>query len=205
MSNWPAANTTPTPPPRPTLPPQAVIGFGLVFGVGMVVLALLWALLAGESVRGVWYPRGEWAHEVLLGLGIGVGGAVVARTLALGIPALRALDHMLVRALDMRKLRYHHAVLIGLVAGIPEEILFRGAIQPTTGLLLCALIFGALHWVSRVYFLYATVAGLALGLLATWRGDLWAASAAHVTVDAVLLVLMLRAWRNANPSNGCAK
>ncbi len=196
-----APPTEPAPPPHPSLPPQALIGFGLILGLGMIALALAVSLL-GDVNSGDWYPRAGWPGEVALGLALGSGGAVLAWGLTRRIAALRSIEHLLLRMLDMRKMRYHHTVMIGLVAGLPEEMLFRGAILPglgrshlVMGWLLSALIFGALHAVTRAYFVYATLAGLLLGAVAIWRGDLWAATTAHAALDALLMMLMLRDWR----------
>src|SRR5690606_19992823 len=102
-----------------------------------------------------------------------------------------------VRLLDLDAMGPRHALLLGLVAGIPEEILFRGAIQPLLGLILTSLLFGALHAVSPAYFAYASLAGLLLGQLAIWRGGLWAPVAAHVAIDALMLFLLVCGWRRS--------
>jgi hypothetical protein len=91
-------------------------------------------------------------------------------------------------------MRLWHPLLFGVVAGLPEEFFFRGALQPQIGLLLTALLFGALHAINRAYFIYATLAGLVLGALVAWRGDLWAATIAHGVYDALLFAAL---WRYA--------
>lgn len=59
------------------------------------------------------------------------------------------------------------ALLIGLSAGISEELLFRGAVQPRLGLLLAALLFtvGHLQYGFTVAILEVFAIGLVLGLV----------------------------------------
>jgi membrane protease YdiL (CAAX protease family) len=61
------------------------------------------------------------------------------------------------------------------------------------GLVLTAIIFGALHAITRLYFVYAVFAGLGLGLLADWQGTLWLPIATHFAVD-VLALWFLTRW-----------
>lgn len=55
------------------------------------------------------------------------------------------------------------AVVIGFSAGIGEEILFRGAIQPRLGIVFTALLFAVAH--SQYGFSFATIAIFCIGLL----------------------------------------
>jgi membrane protease YdiL (CAAX protease family) len=98
----------------------------------------------------------------------------------------------LVEMFDLANFRLWHIVLLSLVAAVPEEIFFRGAVQPVLGVLLTAVIFGALHALTPVYFAYAVVAGLGLGLMAEWHDSLWLPIAAHFAVDVVSLTIMAR-------------
>jgi membrane protease YdiL (CAAX protease family) len=62
------------------------------------------------------------------------------------------------------------ALLLGLSAGISEELLFRGAIQPRLGLLLATVLFavGHLHFGLTLATLQIFVIGLVLGLVRNW-------------------------------------
>jgi membrane protease YdiL (CAAX protease family) len=68
--------------------------------------------------------------------------------------------------------RWYDLVGLAALAGLGEEILFRGAIQtwlarwdPWNGLLLTSVLFGLAHAVSLRYFLFATIVGLYFGWL----------------------------------------
>lgn len=179
----------------PRIHPRILIGYGSVFGAAMIVTAWVWAFVLRDSTLAVWFPAARWLADLLLGTGAGAVFALVAIQLESYFPAFKRIERMFLEILDMRALRWHHAVLLGLLAGIPEEILFRGAMQPVLGVFITAMVFGALHAATPAYFVYATIAGTFLGLLVEWRGGLWAAIAAHTTIDVLMFLALIRTWR----------
>jgi membrane protease YdiL (CAAX protease family) len=78
------------------------------------------------------------------------------------LPALWKLDSAISK-LIARDLTPAHIVLLGLSAGIGEEIVLRGALQPRLGITLTALVFAALH-VQYSWFGMALVFALGLAL-----------------------------------------
>ena len=83
-------------------------------------------------------------------------------------------------------------------AGIGEELLFRGFLQSWLAgvfgtvwpaLLVATVAFGAVHWVSAVYFAYATLLGAVLGLIFWMTGDLLAPVLCHAVYDVVALLV----------------
>ncbi len=179
----------------PRIHPRILIGYGAAFGAAMILAAWVWAFVARDSALADWFPLAHLPGDLLLGAGTGAVFALVALQLERYVPSLKRIERMFLEIIDMRALRWHHALLLGLLAGVPEEILFRGAMQPVLGLFATAVVFGALHAVTPVYFVYATVAGALLGALADWRGSLWAAMAAHTTIDVIMFLALMRAWR----------
>ncbi len=175
------------------LHPHDLLFPGIAFGVLMVLLSFTLVMVTGERVNlNDWYPADAAAQEILLGLALGTLGTGAAWIITSNVAAFIALRERLTQMMAFESLTVWHAAAFGLMAGFPEEMLFRGAIQPKLGVFLSALIFGSLHAISRVYFLYATLAGVLLGLLAEWRGDLWAATTAHLIYD--MLIFLLLAW-----------
>ena len=85
---------------------------------------------------------------------------------------------------------------ISLAAGVGEEILFRGALQPWLASLmnpvfaLCAvsLLFGLVHALSVTYLVAATLIGFYLGWLAMEYEDLVASIVAHALYDFLALL-----------------
>ena len=135
----------------------------------------------------------------LLGL---VAGTVAAGVFALmnlyllraapAVAAVRSIRRLYYEVLKplFADLRAFEVVLIGLVAGIGEELLFRGAIQAEIGVVPASLLFGAMHiggGGTIVFGCWAALFGLALGWLAIGTGGLLAPVVAHAVYDTVAL------------------
>jgi len=92
--------------------------------------------------------------------------------------------------------------LISLLAGVGEELLCRWCIQGTlqiwiagpqgwlSALLIASAIFGAFHWLNVHYAIYACFAGLYLGTLWIWTGDLVVPITVHAVYDFSALLLL---------------
>lgn len=85
-------------------------------------------------------------------------------------------------------------VVLALAAGIGEEILFRGALQPLIGLLAASLVFGALHALTLGFFVFATVFGLYLGWLYEFSQGLSVPILTHAIYDVFALYLLRRVY-----------
>jgi len=86
-------------------------------------------------------------------------------------------------------------IFLASLAGLGEEILFRGAIQPEIGLWGASVLFGILHGPSRLLWVlavWATLMGAALGFLYQATGNLVVPVVAHAVYDAVALVYVKR-------------
>jgi hypothetical protein len=89
---------------------------------------------------------------------------------------------------------------ISIMAGLGEELLFRGVLQPlligwlgiAAGLCLASLVFGLLHAVTPSYAVLATLVGAYLGWLALATGNLLGPIIAHALYDFVALVYLMR-------------
>ena len=91
--------------------------------------------------------------------------------------------------------------VISLVAGIGEEMLFRGLIQgaagrwiesPAVGLVLASVVFGLAHPLTRAYIVLAGVIGAYLGGLWLATDNLLAPIVAHALYDFLALVYLVR-------------
>jgi len=91
-------------------------------------------------------------------------------------------------------------VLIALAAGVGEEALFRGVVQPALAahspiaiaVLLTGLLFGAAHWITPTYALLASIVGSYLGALFVLSGNLLAPVVAHALYDVIALAVLVR-------------
>ena len=90
--------------------------------------------------------------------------------------------------------------LVALLAGLGEETLFRGVIQPAlaahlplwAALAVTAALFGLAHWITPTYALLAGIVGAYLGGLLLVSGNLLAPIVAHALYDLVALTLLVR-------------
>lgn len=160
-------------------------------GVLLIACLLLWCF----SVPGSAVFRFEWS-ALLNGL-IAVAPLLLLYRFS---PNLRGQARQLIgEALDS----CHGSDLLGLalLAGVGEELLFRGAVFEALAkydLWLAIVVsnvgFGALHAVSRNYFLVATLVGLGMHFLADLNGErnLLAPMVAHGVYDWLAFLLLRR-------------
>lgn len=95
--------------------------------------------------------------------------------------------------------------VISMLAGIGEEVLFRGAMQPEWGLIVTSLVFGLFHVGGRLTValgIWAACTGALLGWLAIATGGLLAPIVAHIAYDA--LALSYLRWGPALPDMDAA-
>jgi membrane protease YdiL (CAAX protease family) len=168
-------------------------GVVLLFAVGYATFSGTISTLFGERAPG----GGTLLAAVVVGFGI-VG---LSRLGAVALPTVdRAADalHGLLGPISWRT-----AIVLALLSGVAEELLFRGALWPHLGLWGTTFLFGLVHVMpSRAllfYPLFALVAGLLLGFLRQGGGNVLPAMLAHAIVNAWNLA-WIGARRPATPS-----
>lgn len=90
---------------------------------------------------------------------------------------------------------------LSVLAGVGEEMLFRGVAQAALsgwlglwwGVALASVLFGVLHALTPTYAILATLAGVYLGALWLLTDNLLAPILAHAAYDLVALLYLLRA------------
>jgi uncharacterized protein len=176
--------------------PLAVIGEGALAIAGGV-----WLYAGGHPVSLAATPRA-------LATALAVAGALAAvqwwlQRHAPGIgpvPALRELQRTLFQPL-FAPLSYAELIAISALAGVGEEIFFRGAFQATFGWPAATIAFGLCHVGltrrSWVLGLWAMGAGVVLAWLAISTGGLTAPILAHATYDLAALVWLRREARRS--------
>jgi hypothetical protein len=179
-----------------------------VFQGGLVLAAYLLAWLADID---------PLAHLVLdfRGLLIGLCATVPLFTAFqvcywLPMRELRRIRHFLLDkmgplldACTLRDMAY-----LGLLAGVTEEILFRGVLQPLVesswgwevGLIFSNLLFAVAHWITPVYALLAGLTGLYLGLAMDLGGErnLLIPIVIHAAYDMLAFVKVVRTYRDGH-------
>jgi hypothetical protein len=185
---------------------QQVNGFAMAVvvegGLALVGLALAWLLQI--PLRELIPP---WGASLF---------AAVARGLLMTLPLLAAFFWLVHSSLaSFRVLRQQVETLIremfpsfsvaqfglvALLAGVGEELLFRGVLQtvlgqwtsPVAGLIITSLLFGLAHALSKLYFVLAVLISLCFGGLLLRYNDLVAPMVAHSVYDFVALVYLSR-------------
>jgi membrane protease YdiL (CAAX protease family) len=170
--------------PRRLLP-IVVLGEGILLATAV---AVAWGL---ELPLRLGHPIGGIGWGVFAAVALGVVNLGFLRTRTAGWPgnALRHVCRIIVRPL-FEHVRMWHIVLISMLAGLGEELLFRGVLQPLIGLPLASLIFGAVHIGGRSligYGVWAACIGALFGWLTVVTGGLLAPIVAHAVYDALAL------------------
>ena len=163
----------------------------------LVLLALAWASYRDLPLNVV---AGPWLHDVAIGAGAAAALAIVNHGLLCRAPAVRPVRAIRRVYRDLLRPAFagigvREVVVISLAAGIGEELLFRGVLQPEIGLIPASLIFGALHTGGRgtlAFGCWVALMGAALGWLAAATGGLVAPIVAHALYDAAALVYIRR-------------
>ena len=192
---------------------------GEMAGTRPTARELLWLALAGESLlallalawaryRGLPLEAGAgpWVRDAAAGLLAAAAFAVVNYWLLCRAPPVRAVRAVRRVYRDMLKplfseIGMREVVVIALAAGVGEELLFRGALQPEIGLIPASLVFGVLHTGGRgtlAFGCWVAVMGAALGWLAAATGGLLAPIVAHALYDAAALAC-IRWGRDVSP------
>lgn len=170
----------------------------LEFACIPVALALGWLLGVDPLATLTWSTRS---------MALGMAAALPAWLLVVAIHRLRPgplesmmrlVDELLVPA--FARWTVGELLLVSLLAGVGEELLFRGVLQPALAaplgpwwaLVVASLVFGLVHALSVSYAVFATLMGLWLGALWITSGNLLLPIAAHATYDFLTLVYLRR-------------
>jgi len=167
-----------------------LIGFPLI---GWVIL---W-LLDGPPFSRLFAITSPLILQIVVGLAIGFvsGGLAWLIIRSAYMEPVRHKYGNLIREFNLSPMQI---VYISLCAGIGEEILFRGVIQPYLGIWITAILFVAIHGYLNpfdtrlfVYGVYMTLVIALIGYFSDQLG-LYSAMAAHTAIDIVLLYQMSR-------------
>lgn len=171
----------------------------VLFEAALIPLALILALALGlYPWRAFGVSIGLLAAAVLATVPLVVAFTLYARSDTAGFRALEGLVRPLIESV-FRGRGLGAVVAVSALAGLGEELLFRGVIQsglaaslgPWPGLLLASVLFGLTHALSRLYLVLATVMGLYLGVLYQVTGNLLLPTIVHGLYDAIVIRYLL--------------
>jgi membrane protease YdiL (CAAX protease family) len=119
---------------------------------------------------------------------------------------------MLLNTLGPGLHRYHWTdlLILAALAGVSEELLFRGVIQPwvesawglVAGLVVSNILFGLVHAVTPLYAVLAAAVGIYLGLSLDYGGDrnLLTPVIIHGFYDFLAFIALMRVYRAGLPA-----
>lgn len=192
-------------------PPRSLLGPAIAFEGGLAVLALGLGWLLG-------HPPLASARIDLESIGLGVVATLPMLLGLWGCLRSRSAAFVEIRGLVEDVLLPLFAgsslaavALVAALAGLGEEMLFRGVLQPAIaglvagppgvwlGLLGASLLFGLAHAVTRMYVVLAGLVGVYLGGLWLLTGNLVAPIVAHGLYDFVAILWLLHRSSRPNP------
>lgn len=88
--------------------------------------------------------------------------------------------------------RWYDLLLVALVAGIGEELLFRGVLHPKMGIWGSNVVFGLVHFITPTYAVTAGLIGAYLGWTLDFTENLLASIIAHGLYDFLAFVVVAR-------------
>lgn len=168
-----------------------------LFGIGGVGLGLMYFFHKSLFFQLLIHP----ARSIGIQAAIGTIYAIIALIPLIILLQLKMLDgtrHFFADLLLRFKVSLPQILLLSLCAGIGEELLFRGAIQPWLGIWLTALLFIALHGYLNpknkplfIYGIVLLVVSAGFGYLLPKYG-IYAAMSAHFWIDVALMLYLKR-------------
>lgn len=110
---------------------------------------------------------------------------------------LRKIKQFLLEALgpSLVACTWYDLLFLATVAGIGEELLFRGVLQPVCGLFWSNVLFGLAHFITPAYALFAGAVGGYLGGLLEGANNLLAPIVAHALYDFLAFLIVARECR----------
>jgi membrane protease YdiL (CAAX protease family) len=178
--------------PPPSLDRDRFLRIAIPFEAGLVPLAVGLAWLFGISLPnhlgrpgfGLWWGVLATIPPLVC--------LVVVR--AIPWPPLRRVGSFLNEVLGpaLAQCSLGELALVASLAGVGEELLFRGALQPVLGLALTSLIFAGAHFITPTYAVLTGLMGLYLGWLFTASQTLWVPIVTHALYDFVAFLVVIR-------------
>lgn len=171
---------------------KLVLGLAGATFIGMPAIAWLIAGWTDVSMFDRLRDGIALPYQLLFGAAGGLFIGVIAQWFV-GRQFMQAVTSKYMEMIGPLDLDRSEMIFISLSAGVGEELLFRGAIQPLIGIWPTAVLFIALHgylsfryWRISLYGLLMTVMIALMGYATEYIG-IWSAVAAHTVVDIYLL------------------
>ncbi|MBX9670939.1 MAG: CPBP family intramembrane metalloprotease [Candidatus Obscuribacterales bacterium] len=178
-----------------------VLNIVLIVEAVLLFVATIWCQLAHIDLMPL-LKLDSWPRDLGYGCLIGLSMSTVSLLISLTAKALSSRFSFLNFFTDFvsktlspmfAEVNLSDILLIALVSGFCEEVLFRGVVQQQWGLIWASVIFGLFHYTGNRYLFYvfwAGAAGILLGLCVEHFHSLWVPVIAHVFNNFMSIVLI---------------
>ncbi|TMW73634.1 CPBP family intramembrane glutamic endopeptidase [Alteribacter natronophilus] len=170
-------------------------------------IMLLVALFASRLLLGGWFEPFtliEWNMGAVF-TGLAVAAAVVLlEWLCIRILPAKWLDDGGINERIFKNRSVVHIAVISFVVAVSEEVLFRGVIQTSAGIIAASVLFALIHFRYLHHpFLFTFTVGLSflLGYVYLITGNLLTVISAHFFIDAILGLAIKYGWFEKNGKN----
>jgi membrane protease YdiL (CAAX protease family) len=186
------------------------------YGIGAALLQCVGLLAIALLINALFGPKPLWAvvcdgrspvRQVSAGIVLGIAFSVTALVAVLKLDFFRSFKTLLLALTQRVDLSGWNPLWFGLCAGIGEELLFRGALQPLLGIWWTGLLFALAHYgtggfksmnfMKWGYAAFLFLTSLMLGLVLTQIG-LIATMVLHSVADAVIFFVLRGVARALN-------
>lgn len=177
-----------------------ILLFTSLLGLVLILLSIwLICVIQRRSLVELFIPKLNLWVELIIGVWLGLFFSVGIFFILRKITYFRALFDEIV-SIIFGPLNYLEIFYISCIAGISEELFFRGSLQPLIGIVPTSIIFGLLHMgiykKLLPYGLYAFILSLVFGYLFLIIGDLYACIICHFMINFTLGIL----WKKSSDS-----
>ncbi len=170
------------------------------------ILALTFIMEGGAAILALilsWYfaiPLIPLSNDIARDLLLGTLGAVPPFVLFLFLLSPKAEKMQLIGPLRKKVLTEIKSIfdnmhmidllIISLLAGIGEELLFRGIVQVKFGIVIASIVFGLMHSISLAYVIVTIIMGFYIGSIYQASGSLLVPVQLHFVYDFAALVYL---------------
>jgi hypothetical protein len=181
-----------------SLTQKYILLFTSIVGLVLILLSLsLIYLVQKRSLIELFIPKLNLWLELIIGIGLGLFLSLGIFFISQKITRFKALFNWIVGVI-FDPLNYLGIFYVSCIAGISEELFFRGGLQPIIGIVPTSIIFGLLHmgFYKKLlpYGLYAFILSVVFGYLFLIIGDLYACILCHFMINFTLGIL----WKNSS-------
>ncbi|MEW4370320.1 type II CAAX endopeptidase family protein [Paenibacillus kandeliae] len=159
-----------------------------------LIVGLIWIWLQGRNPLTLLKLPTD-LHFVWWGLGLAAAMLVVDLFISRVVPD-NSMDDGGINELIFKNRPIWHIIIITLIVGVCEELLFRGALQYAFGPYWTSIIFAAIHFRYLRHWIptgWVFVSSYALGYIYIESGTLWAPILCHFMIDLISgLIISLR-------------